>query len=312
MKISESYVREILATHYPSKPIREVIDKGIWYKHISKVIFEDGESIYIKFGKENVEMEQYATWLLNQHEIFQPQIPFVGISNIDSFPEYAVYENTQGKPLSFYLSEQNQVELRKIYNVLGKYYKKFSSITGQFAGVWDVTPTKNKYGVHPVDGMYRLEIENGSCLALHQLGLITAKEYGDIKSIWRKFRSKIKELPVQLTHFSPFPWSIYLTEDSGSYQVSKITALGDILWWNEHATVAHVIYPPFFNIDSSLRNSFLAGYGRDLDDQILDFFVLFFRICAINGTYMEPKEYSHEEFKKQATEEIRVLIQKLL
>lgn len=157
--------------------------------------------------------------------------------------------------------------------------------------------------------MYNFEIETGSAKELFQKNIISKSEYNKIKEIWYKFIPSIKDLPVHLTHFSPFPWCIYINRKDNKFNISKVTALGDILWWNEHATVAHVIYPPFYQIDDDIRKSFMDGYRESLNNETINFFKLFYRLCAINGTYMQPSFVEREKFEFIAKDDIKNLIE---
>lgn len=305
-------IRDIIISHYKSKNIKNIIDKGVWYKHIFKVLFDDNSCVYVKLkikDGSNIQMEKNIIDLLNKNNIQQPEISFIDLSKEIIPYEYGIYEDAEGIALSSYINNSNKYNLREIYYSLGEYFSKYAKINSTFAGIWYTEPDKQKYPIHPIDAMYNFEIETGSTKELFQKNIISKSEYNKIKGIWYEFIPKIKDLPVHLTHFSPFPWCIYLDKKNNEFNISKVTALGDILWWNEHATVAHILYPPFYQIDDDLRKSFIDGYRRNLSNEIIYFFKLFYRLCAINGTYMHPSSVDSEKFELIVKDDIKNLIE---
>lgn len=307
-------IKDMININYQFKNIQTITDKGIWYKHIFKVLFDDNSCVYVKLKIEegsDVLMEKNVTDLLNKNNIYQPEIPFVDLSKEIIPYEYGIYEDVKGTSLSYYLNTGDEDSLKEIYYSLGEYFSKYTDINNTFAGLWDTKPSKQKYPIHPIEGMYRLEIESGSAKELLHKNIISQSEYNKVKDIWNRFIPKIKDLPIQLTHFSPFPWVIYINKKNSKFNISKVTALGDVLWWNEHATVTHILYPPFFQIDDDLRKAFLDGYKRSLNNEIINFFKLFYRLCAVNGIYMKPSSVNSEYFEVLAKDEIKKLIEVL-
>jgi hypothetical protein len=305
-----SIVNEI----YPHKQISDIIDKDIWFKHIYKVIFTDNSAVYFKLrvnSESDICMESNAALLLNKNGIRQPEIIKVDTTCSLIPYEYGIYEDVRGVPLANYLQDSNENLLSDIYTAVGRYFRRFAEISGTFAGVWDTVPDRPKYPIHPADAMFELEIAGGSGKALLDKGMISQKTYDDILNIWKAYIPKIKALPVQLTHFSPFPWNIYLDKNETGSFVSKITCLSDILWWNEHATIAHILYPPFFDISDDLRQAFMYGYNRHIDFDIVNCFLLLYRLCAINNTYMQPEFYNLNEWKASALKEIDDIIRNI-
>ncbi len=50
-----------------------------------------------------------------------------------------------------------------------------------------------------------------------------------------------------MVHSSPFPWAIYLEKsNSGSWQVTRTSALGDTMWWDAVYDLSFLIHPPFY------------------------------------------------------------------
>jgi hypothetical protein len=249
-------------------------------------------------------MEANVVSLLCENGIQQPRIIKIDASLFSIPYEYGIYEDAPGEPLAAYLLENKRDALQDIYTALGKYYRRFAEIPGPFAGVWDKTPDRPKYKIHPADAMLMLEVEGGSGKSLLDKGIISREIYDRIIGIWKRSLPKLRALPVHLTHFSAFPWSVYLSYGQTGCFVSKITALLDILWWNEHATIAHILYPPYFHIGDDLRQSFLRGYARPVDFDIIDCFLLLYRLCAINGVYRQPEHLDSDEWRAKAVQEL--------
>lgn len=241
-------IMQVVQSQLLGKIIKTVEDKGVWIKHIFKITFDDNTSVYVKLAVRDfsdILMESNAIDLLHKNGIHQPGVIQVDTSCLLLPYPFIIQDAGTGKPLSYYLVKNDTSQLKHIYRAVGEYYSKFADITNDWAGVWDVVPDKKKYPLHPAEAMYQLEIEQGSGYKAFSAGVITPEQYEQIKTVWQDNISILKEKPVCLIHYSPFPWTIYISETECSYQVSKITALGDVIWWDADVTAAHVLYPPF-------------------------------------------------------------------
>ena len=214
----EELKKEIIKTirlQLPGKGIKYVEDKGIWIKHIFKITFDDATCAYIKLAVNDMSdilMEANAVDLLLENGIHQPEVIKVDTScSILPYP-YIIQCGGEGKKLGDFLIENNANKLKQIYHAVGEYYRKFADITNDWAGVWDVIPEKKKYPLHPADAMYKLEIEQGSGYRAYSAGVISHGQYEQIKSVWQKNIPMLKERPVSLVHYSPFPWTIYISD----------------------------------------------------------------------------------------------------
>lgn len=144
-------IRDIIVSNYKSKNIQNIIDKGKWYKHIFKVLFDDNSCVYVKLKIENgsnIQMEKNIINLLNKNKIQQPEISFIDLSKEIIPYEYGIYEDVEGTSLSSYINNRNKDILKQIYYSLGEYFSKYAKINNTFAGIWDTEPDKQKYPIY--------------------------------------------------------------------------------------------------------------------------------------------------------------------
>ena len=308
----EKAIIQIVQSQLPGKSIKTVEDKGVWLKKIFKITFEDDSNIYIKLAVRDftdVLMESNVVDLLRKNEIHQPGVIKIDTSCTKLPYPFIIQDGGTGKPLSYYLARNDTDQLKHIYHAIGKYYSKYADIANDWAGVWDVIPEKKKYPLHPAEAMYQLEIEQGSGHKAYTTGAITPEQYEKIKTVWHNNISLMKESPVCLVHYSPFPWTIYISETGYSYQVSKITALGDIIWWDADIMAAHVLYPPFFTIDEDLRRAFLDGYKKDINKKCVSLYCIMHRLCAWAGIYEEPDFETNSLWRQSCISDINILME---
>jgi hypothetical protein len=307
-------IRFIIEETYPQKHITEIQDRGVWFKQIFKITFSDHSAAYVKLKRHedwDITAEAHAASLLRENKIDQPEIIRIGTA-CSAFPfDYGVYEDAPGVKLSAFLKENNKGVVQEVYAALGRYYKRYAELSGPFAGVWDRSPNRSKYALHPAEAMLKLEIVGGSGKALLENGTISRTMYEAAVRIWNCFLPRLMALPVHRTHFSPFPWSIYLDRNESGFFISKITALQDILWWNEHATLAHILFPPCFHLSDETRKAFLEGYERPVDFETIDCFLVLYRLCAINGVYMQSGRCDNDAWKQSALNDLKGILIRL-
>lgn len=92
-----------------------------------------------------------------------------------------------------------------------------------------------------------------------------------------------------MCHVSAFPWTIYLERAGGAWRITKLTSIGDMMWWDPAYDVACLRCPPFGEMRSAWWEGFRRGYGPLPAPRRLRLYAVMQRLCAAMGTYMAPE-----------------------
>lgn len=258
-----------------------------------------------------------------------------------------------------------------IYHALGHLYRRMHAVHNEVSGLWHPDDyRKSRFPISPNDYMYRAEIVEGSGRTAMETGLISRATYDRAVRVWADNLDYLKDHQPALVHNSAFPWTIYLERvgegagavgpDDGrgqagtgggwpraaaggggpagnaAWRVTKLTALGDVLWWDADYDLALLRYPPFVtNLgpwapssqvgDSYLGppvqpdapaspepgwwQTFLDAYGRCPEPKRLYLYAIMQRLCAVIGVYMEPPGYRTEEWAREAIKDVERFVE---
>lgn len=232
-----------------------------------------------------------------------------------------------------------------IYSALGHLYRRMHAVHNDVSGLWDPEDYRtSRFPISPNDYMYRAEIVEGSGRAALEAGLISRATYERVVRVWAENLDYLKDHQPALVHNSAFPWTIYLeragegagavgpgdgqgpagagtggggSEGNATWRVTKLTALGDVLWWDADYDLALLRYPPFVaNLGPSTQphasaspepgwwQAFLDAYGRGPEPKRLYLYAIMQRLCAAMGVYMEPPGYRTEEWVREALQDV--------
>ncbi|SCZ03910.1 phosphotransferase [Alkaliphilus peptidifermentans] len=260
-----------------------------------RIHLTDGRSLLLKAGvnpdwteASTILNQIKATELIKSTGIPQPSI----ISYSTNLEEYGflfvLSEYQRGVRMGDAYNLASKGERKQIYSSLGQTYSRIHSIKNDWAGVWDGDPSKKKYPVHPAEFYRDAEIYGGSNRYLLENSMITTDIYERICSVWDENLRYLKQRQSSLVHISPFPWSIYMGKREKGFTVDRVSALADFMWWDAMSDVAHLLYPPFLNINDEERNAFLKEYKSPLDERAIKLYTLLNRLCAMSGCYLAP------------------------
>jgi len=308
MNLSNNMMESVVKKHFPKKRIKEIVDKGEVIKHSFKIIFEDGEGIYVKVKMHpdwgDLKHEEKVTEMLLEKGLSAPRVLAVDMSKAIIPYDYLIQEEVKGEKLLNLLVKEDRQEILDVYEAMGRYYSELHSIKNDKSGLWSDNPKELLYPVSPNDYMYDAEIINGSGKLALESGMITQNNYNRIVSIWNKNMEYLKDHEPSLINLSSFIWNIYLYKINGDWQVTKLMALSDVIWWDTAFELALIKYPVFYDIDKDMWQAFLKGYGHPVEEKRLVLYSIMQKLCAAAGVYMEPQIKGKEEWISKALKNI--------
>jgi hypothetical protein len=309
-------VTDAVHVHLSPREVRHIEDRGQWARRIIKVTLDDGRDIFVK-------VNVHAEWLdATVHEAQVVQIfreyglPAPRILAVDTSCEclpypYLIQEAVGGTRLGMLLKRVMAHEAEAIYETVGDLYRRMHAIHHERAGVWNGSPTMT-LDVHPNDYMYRAEIVEGSGKRALDAGWITSDTYERAVTVWAEHLDYLKAHPPSLIHLSAFPWTVYLTSDRGNWRVTKLTSLGDVLWWDPAYDVACLRYPPFGTMTAARWAAFLRGYGPEPERKRVLLYAVMQRLCAAMGVYMEPKTRDNAIWASHALNDLEGFLNEII
>jgi hypothetical protein len=314
-KISNKMVKEAITKHLPGRTVHKIINKGKWIKHNYQIVLDNGDVIFLKLKVHpewgDLKHEVKVVELLNENAISVPRVLAIDYScSILPYP-FLIQEGGEGIRLGMLLEKESEDEIIKIYKALGQFYRKMHSIHFHTSGLWSDNPGEILYPVSPNDFMFNAEIVNGSGKKALEEGLISENTYKRAVSLWSRNLSYLKDHQPSLVHVSPFLWSIYLSKKENIWYVTKVTALGDIMWWDAAYDLALLQYPPFGNYVSTRWEAFLQEYGSIPERKRVLLYSILHRLCAVMGVYMEPETKGNERWKLECIRGLDALMDEI-
>ncbi len=219
----------------------------MWIHHHYEVTLDNGMTVFFKVGEKpewnDVQHEANVVDFLIENKIPAPHVLAVDTSNsIIPYP-YIIQERIGGIRLCNLLSLVNQDEQVIIYETIGKLYRKIHSIKNDHSGLWGEGPRTIRSPISPNDYMYNAEIVNGSGMKALAQGIISKSTYQRVVTYWQDNLDYLKSHQPSLIHFSPFLWNIYLEKQAGTWNITKLMATGDVMWWDTAYDLAELQYP---------------------------------------------------------------------
>jgi len=312
----EQIVRKIANKIFPDKRLRSIEDKGLIIKRNFLMNFADGEKYFVKFNVRNewsnLKHEENVIKVFENNDIPVPPLIFHDETNFISPYPYIIQKQISGLKLSdIYYSDEYDFE--KIFESVGVYYSKIHSVKNDVSGLWSLDEyTERRFPISPVKYMYDSEISRGSGFELLKKGVIPVSLYEKIDRVWSESIEYLEQSDVTMIHASAFLWNVYVDiSNENEVYVSKVTSLGDVMWWDPMWDVATLLFPPFFEMNEKNINSFIRGYGNEIEYKKVYIYGVMQTVSALNGIYMEPKSVRKENWKKLAIERINGFLDKI-
>jgi hypothetical protein len=214
---------------------------------------------------------------------------------------FLIQDELKGVHLSGWLSTTDQAEWPRLFTTVGETYRKIHSIKGPASGVWDHGP-ENTLPISPNDFYLNSEILDGSGKHAYDAGFITKQEYLKIQSIWQEYLPALKDHTPSLVHGSPFPWTICLLKDRESgFQVTRLNALGDFLWWDPAYDVSFLLYPPGYVWPDDCKEALTAAYGPLPEEWRINLYAILQHLCGLNDVFLDPGDEPGPKISKKET-----------
>jgi hypothetical protein len=283
------YIENAIQVFLPGHTVERVEDYGQWVRRIFKVKLGQERAVFIKFHVnpewlDSTDVEPEATRLLLGQGLKIPGILAADASlKVAPYP-FVIQESVGGRRLGYLLDEVDEVEARNIYGVMGAFYRKMHSVHNDWSGIWADIPNKPS----PNEFMHRAEIVNGSGKRLLEEGRISQAVYELAGLLWADNINYLKDHQPALVHGSPFLWTIYLESQDDHWELTKLTSLGDVLWWDPAYDLAFLKYPPFGGFVPGRWEAFCAAYGPPPEEKRILLYLVLQRLCAAAGVYAAP------------------------
>ncbi|MFW5714266.1 MAG: aminoglycoside phosphotransferase family protein [Brevefilum sp.] len=286
-------VRGVVETVLPKKKLIKVQNRGLWVRQIYELIFDGGERAFMKLHVhlewlDSTKTEAMLCDLLHKHHLPSPETIFV-----DSTGEYLgfpfiIQSALPGKPMFSLLDEINTEDWPTLFSAVGNTYARMHAIKGPASGVWDGSLEKTR-PISPNDYYFKYELQNGSGRSAVECGRISQSEFEKIITLWEEALPTLKSHEPSLVHGSAFPWTICLSQTGGLWQVSRLNALGDFLWWDPAYDQACLVFPPGYSWPEFCIEAFWDAYGAEPDAWRIQLYALMQHLCALNGTFLPPQ-----------------------
>jgi hypothetical protein len=280
------------------------------------VVLESEENLFVKVTVnldllESCRCESQVTGIFSEHGLPMPRLLAYDPScRIIPYP-YLVQKKVGGIRLGDWLKTISQAEVESIYQTVGDVYSRLHSIHFSRSGIWTDSPYQ-PWG-SPTDYMYQAEIVNCSARLALERGLMERHTYERAVAIWGANLDYLKDHQPTLLHGSPFLWTIYLDRDQEcGWQVTKLTSLGDVLWWDPAYDLAFLQYPPCGEPDPVAFNAFQESYNHPLPERKRSLlYVVMQSFCAAMGTYVELPTYTDPIWSRNRLAGVNVFLDEI-
>lgn len=310
--IRSSDIVKIIHHHFPKAEVHSIEDHGAWVRRIFSVTLKNGGRLVIKFHIVKDWMDSTVHEKMVNDILKASKLPYNQILVADDSLElieypYIILVAGRGERLDRLIQEMSQEEMLPVFEAVGYYYRRLHRIPGPKSGVWLKNPLE-VMPVSPPEYMLEQEIRLGSTQKLVDMGLMPAIQQQRMVELWENNMGFLQEHKPVMVHGSPFPWTIYLDQVNGEWQVVRTSSLGDSLWWDAAYDLAFLNDPPFTWMFDDWREAFWRGYGGRVDAGRLMLYRLLQIPCAVSDVYMQPMADQNEAWKQHALDELPNLI----
>jgi hypothetical protein len=313
----EQQIGAAIRIQLPGRRVEAVRERDTWVRRLVEVTLDGGEEVIVKIavqrpgsleGGETIERD-VAGLLAPQGLSVVPPVLAVD-SSCEILPQpYVIQIKVGGRRLSAWLAEAPE-EGTAIYEVVGRVYAKIHGVHNDRDGLWNGSTPCEPWGA-PTDYMVQAEIVEGSGRRALEEGRISRASYDLAVRLWRDHLDYLRAHQPTLVHASAFPWTIYLDREGDDWRVTKLTSVGDFLWWDPAFDVAALRFPPFGEMRVEWWAGFLKGYGAEPERRRLLLYAVMQRLCAAMGCYMAPAAPGDAAWVEQAFVELEAMLQEL-
>jgi hypothetical protein len=269
----------------------DVLDRGVWMRHIFEVRLKDGTTVFLKADVHEwapLLKEAYIAQLLHSHRLPAPDTLAVDDKRKLLGRPFIIQNAAGGTKLGDLVGQADDRAGREIYSALGRFYRKLHAIRNRKPG-WICDGEGSIFAGSPTEEHFEDVIVSNGRQAVEQ-GLLTENTYRRLARLWNKNLRMMSAHAASLVTGGAFPWSVYLGQAGGQWEVRKIMGLNDLLYWDAAWDVASIKYPVFMPIPpAGWWEAFCVAYGKVLNEKRLLLYHLMQRLDAAMGMYLEPK-----------------------
>ena len=316
MEVEQS-IREAVRRHLPGRRVEEVRERGTWVRHLVEVTLDGGEEVVFKIavprpgwleGGEAIERDVAELPAPQGLDVIPPVLAVDSSCEILPQP-YVIQAKVGGRRLRDCLAAAPD-EGAAIYEAVGHVYARIHAVHNDRDGLWNGSTPREPWGA-PTDHMFQAEIVEGSGRQARAEGRISAETHALAVRLWRENLDYLRAHAPSLVHASAFPWTIYLDRDDGGWRVTKLTSVGDFLWWDAAFDVAALRYPPYGEMQPAWWEGFVRGYGGVPERKRLLLYAVMQRLCAAMGCYMQPEAPGNAAWADRALVETAGMLEEL-
>lgn len=307
--MQEKEIRRLMESKMGSGA-REVVHKKSLHD-IYDIHLEDGRRVILKTCEENfVVNETVITNFMVEQGLPVPKVLVSDPTGGEFSQPYLIKEWVGGTKLGQLLQTVTEEEAVEIFRVVGQLFGRMNRLHHERSGLIQGT-IDNTLPVSPNEYMFQAELVGGSGQRAVEEGWISEELHQRVLRLWEENMDYLKDHQSALISFSPFHWTIYLDQVDGQWQVTKLMAVGDVLWWDGACNVAFFKYPAFLEAKESWWQAFVQGHGEIPEMKRINLYLLLQIISAGVGTYMEPFGEENEAWKKQAFAKVEEIVEEL-
>lgn len=285
----------------PGVGITKITPRGKWLREIYEVQFASGTQAFLKVeapgeGSGMGFKEDYIADLMRANGLSAPRTLALDASGELFGAAAIIQERIGGRRLGDLVCASDQATRIKIYQALGRFYKKLHAIKGQRSG-W-IVGAGEVMPFSPNEFQHDQVIVRIGAEAVKK-GLVDPETYQKLVAVMADNLAYLKRHEPVLVTGGALHWTVYLDEGN-EHEVTKLMDLHDFLWWDRAWDLASIRYPAFMNIDNVCWEAFVSEYGEVCEDKRLKLYRFMQTLDACMGNYYEPKSEAHEEWREQS------------
>ncbi|MBN1121909.1 MAG: phosphotransferase [Anaerolineae bacterium] len=286
----------------PDSEVVEIVDRGVWRRHIYEVTLKGGMTVFLKadvFEWAPLLKEAYIAQLLRSNRLPAPNTLAVDDKRRLLGRPFVIQAASGGTRLGDLVGQIDDQTGREIYTALGRFYRRLHAITKRRPG-WICDGEGSIFAGSPTREHFEdVIIDNGRQAV--ESGLMPEHIYWRMVQLWNKNLKKMSAHAASLVTGGAFPWSVYLGQSGGQWEVRKIMGMNDLLYWDAAWDVASIKYPVFMPAPpSEWWEAFCVSYGKVLNEKRLLLYHLMQRLDAAMGMYLEPRMDENSAWTKDA------------